>query len=360
MSQLNQEGNQSHFTLDENAMFFECAYSCDNALFLQLEERAFFITDSRYTQEARENIKPKDGKSVEVIETSDLVSKALELIQKSSVKKLFFDPNFVNLQTYKRLESVINGKVILEGIVNYHRQKRIIKTSHELELLKKSQALNVEAFDNFAKYVKTIFGQEKSLSERFLQHKVKDFLTRDGLYNLSFEPILAFNANASKPHALPSAKDFLNNEDSFLLDMGIKYERYCSDRTRTAFFDSKNFNFQKEQTFKDKERQKIYDIVKKAQENAITNIRAGMTGKEADNLARKVIEEQGYGKYFTHSTGHGIGLDIHELPFISPRSETILEEGMVFSIEPGIYIPGFFGVRIEDLVVIKNSKAEVI
>lgn len=101
-------------------------------------------------------------------------------------------------------------------------------------------------------------------------------------------------------------------------------------------------------------------IVKEAQEKAISGIRAGMTGKEADSLARGVISDHGYGQYFTHSTGHGIGLDIHELPYISSRSETILEEGMVFSVEPGIYIPGFFGVRIEDLVVIKNSRAELL
>ncbi|WQZ50572.1 aminopeptidase P family protein [Helicobacter pylori] len=350
----------AHFTLDENAMFFECAYSCDNALFLQLDDRSFFITDSRYTQEAKESIQPKNGVLAEVVESSDLVQSAIDLIAKSSLKKLFFDPNQVNLQTYKRLNSVLGDKVTLEGVPSYHRQKRIIKNDHEIQLLKKSQALNVEAFENFAEYVKKIFDEKESLSERYLQHKVKDFLTREGVYDLSFEPILALNANASKPHALPSAKDFLKAEHSILLDMGIKYERYCSDRTRTAFFDPKDFVFKREQSFKDKECQKIYDIVKEAQEKAILGIRAGMTGKEADSLARGVISNHGYGQYFTHSTGHGIGLDIHELPYISSRSETILEEGMVFSVEPGIYIPGFFGVRIEDLVVIKNSRAELL
>ncbi|WP_104748049.1 M24 family metallopeptidase [Helicobacter cetorum] len=357
---MKEDSLQTHFTTDENAMYFECAYSCDNALFLQLESRAFFITDSRYTQEARENIQSKNGILAEVVETSDLVQKAIELIQKNPVQKLFFDPNQVNLQTYNRLATAISAKTALEGVPSYHRQKRIVKSEHEVKLLKKSQALNVEAFENFAEYVKTIFNEKSSLNERFLQHKVKDFLTREGTYNLSFEPILALNANASKPHALPSSKDFLKAADSVLLDMGIKYERYCSDRTRTAFFDSKDFSFKKEQSFKDKEHQKIYDVVKEAQEKAISNIRAGMTGKEADSLARQVIEKHGYGEYFTHSTGHGIGLDIHELPYISPRSETILEEGMVFSVEPGIYIPNFFGVRIEDLVVIRNSKAELL
>lgn len=171
---------ESHFTLNENAMFFECAYSCDNALFLQLDDRSFFITDSRYTQEAKESIQPKNGVLAEVIESSDLVQSAIDLITKHSVKKLFFDPNQVNLQTYKRLDLAVGDKVALEGVPSYHRQKRIIKNEHEIQLLKKSQSLNVEAFENFAEYVKKIFDEKESLSERYLQHKVKDFLTREG------------------------------------------------------------------------------------------------------------------------------------------------------------------------------------
>lgn len=119
-------------------------------------------------------------------------------------------------------------------------------------------------------------------------------------------------------------------------------------------------SFDKTQHFKDSTLQKIYDTVLKAQEHAIKHARVGMKAKEIDALARGVIEEAGYGSYFVHSTGHGIGLDIHELPIISKRSETVIEEGMVFSVEPGIYIPHHYGVRIEDLVVMREGKARVL
>ncbi len=123
-----------------------------------------------------------------------------------------------------------------------------------------------------------------------------------------------------------------------LVDAGLKYKRYCSDRTRTSYVGD-SFNFELSQRFKSKKIQKIYDTVLKAHDEAISKLRAGMSGRDVDRLARDVIDSAGYGKYFVHSTGHGVGLDIHEMPYISPRVDTILEDGMVFTIEPGIYIP---------------------
>ncbi|BCZ18286.1 Proline peptidase PepQ [Helicobacter sp. NHP19-003] len=337
----------AHFTTDENAQYFACGYSCDHAVFLQLKGEAFFITDARYTLEARANIK-----NAEVIEASDLWRAVVEKIP-SSLKELYFDPAQVSVQAYRHLQEALpNLKLV--GDPDHHRKQRIVKTPEQVALLKKAQELNRGAFDAFAKYLHTA----DTPSEHFLQFKVKEFLTHSGEFDLSFEPIVAVNANAAKPHALPS-KDPLKEGDLLLVDVGLKYERYCADRTRTAQF-NKGFGFSKEQRFKDQELQKIYAVVQKAQEYTIENLRAGMTGKEIDSLARGVIEKAGYGAYFAHSTGHGIGLDIHELPFISQRSQTIIEEGMVFSIEPGIYIPGKYGVRIEDLVVVQGSRAVVL
>ncbi|CRF45287.1 aminopeptidase P family protein [Helicobacter heilmannii] len=337
----------AHFTTDENAQYFACGYSCDHAVFLQLEGEAFFITDGRYTLEARTSIK-----NAEVIEAGDLWQAMVAKIP-SSLKELYFDPAQLSVQTYGRLKNALPDLKFV-GEVDYHRKQRIIKTPEQIALLKKAQELNVQAFDAFAQYLHSTHAP----SEHFLQFKVKEFLTHRGEYPLSFEPIVAVNANAAKPHALPS-KNPLSEGDLLLVDIGLKYERYCADRTRTAHF-YKGFGFAKEQSFKDKELQKIYAVVLKAQEHAIAHLRAGMTGREIDSLARSVIEKAGFGAYFAHSTGHGIGLDIHELPFISQRSETIIEEGMVFSIEPGIYLPGKFGVRIEDLVVVQGSRAVVL
>jgi Xaa-Pro aminopeptidase len=145
-----------------------------------------------------------------------------------------------------------------------------------------------------------------------------------------------------------------------LIDAGLKYKRYCSDRTVTLNYKSNLDIANRKQKFKDPFKQKIYDIVLKAQEKAISKARAGMKANEIDKLARSVIEDAGYGKYFIHSTGHGVGLDIHEYPIISQKSDIVIEENMVFTIEPGIYLDDKFGVRIEDSVAIQNGKAVIL
>lgn len=183
-------------------------------------------------------------------------------------------------------------------------------------------------------------------------------MSDNGKYDLSFDPIVAINANSAKPHALPTEVNLKRN-DLLLVDAGIKYKRYCSDRTCTSRV-YEDIDFERSQHFTKKERQKVYDIVLKAQLTAIKKARVGMMAKDIDKLARDVIEKAGYGKYFIHSTGHGVGLDIHEHPYINSRSETIIENGMVFTIEPGIYLPEKFGVRIEDTIVMKDGKAQIL
>lgn len=334
---------------DENALYYECGYSCDHAILLRLGEERYFITDGRYTLEAKQNIS-----NAEVIESDNLIRSVRALLKRNAPKKIFYNPLELSIGFFNQLTHALK-KPIFVPEANFHQKLRIVKTDEEIALIKKSQELNTNAYDEFAKYlIKKGFGKQESQ----LHFKARGFLEQKGKYELSFNPILGINGNAAKPHALPS-DDRLKKGDLLLFDAGIKYRRYCSDRTRTAFV-GEHLHFGKEQHFKDKELQKIYDVVLKAQEYAISNAKSGMKGKEIDALARDVIEKAGYGRYFVHSTGHGIGLDIHELPMISRKSDTVVEEGMVFSIEPGIYLPGRYGVRIEDLVVMKNGRAEVL
>lgn len=343
---------KNYLTLDENAQYFECGYSCDNAILIRLGNEKIFITDGRYTLEARQNTK-----NLQIIEADNLFVKACEFLNKTSIKEIVYDPNRLSISHFKQLESLLKGKIGLVGTPNFHQNIRIIKTKEQIKLIKKSQKLNKEAYGKFAKFLNKM---GKGMNEVKLDYQARIFLSHQGKYDLSFLPILGINANAAKPHALPSYKDKLSYKSLLLFDAGIKYKRYCSDRTRTAYFDSNGIDFKKKQTFKDKKLQEIYDTVLNAQERTITSLRTGMSGKEIDKVARDTIQKAGFGEYFIHSTGHGIGLDIHELPFISKRSETVVEDGMVFSIEPGIYIPNHYGVRIEDLVVVRNGKAEVL
>ena len=338
----------NYIVKDENAIYYECAYSSDNALFLKLGSEAFFITDSRYKLDAQENVK-----NATVIIERDLYAKANKLIKKSKIKKLRYDPKEWDVFS---LEKVKNGlKTKFKEEPDFSHKKRIIKSSEELLLLKKAAHLGAKAFDELAKVIhKHGFKQ----NEQMLTFMAKAMLSQKGQYELSFDPITAVNANAAKPHATPTNKK-LKKHDLLLVDAGLKYKRYCSDRTRTVSAE-KCFEFTTKQSFKKKKIQKAYDLVLKAHDNAIAKARSGMKAKKIDALTRDIITKAGYGDYYVHSTGHGVGLDIHEMPYIASKSDTIVEDGMVYTIEPGIYIPGEFGIRIEDMVAMVDGKAVVL
>ena len=339
----------NYILINENAIYYECNFSCDNVVFLNLGSESFFITDSRYTLEAKQYCK-----NCEIIESSYLLKTAKELLQKNKIKEIIFDPSDFSYEKYLSITS--NLKTIFIKKNNFSKLKRMIKTNDEIELLKKASMLGKEGFQNLAKYIKTN-GFKKD--EKFLTFKAQEQMSNRGEYLLSFNPIIAINKNSAKPHALASSKKLKKN-DLLLVDAGIKYKRYCSDRTCTSFVDFDNFSFKRKQKFKKNKHQKIYDIVLKAQETAIKKTRVGMKASDIDKLARDVIEKAGYRKYFIHSTGHGVGLDIHEFPNINSKSDIIIEENMVFTIEPGIYLPNEFGVRIEDSIVMLNTKAKIL
>ncbi len=332
---------------DENAVYYECGYSCDNVFFLKLGSEAFFITDPRYTTDAKESVK-----GAEVIEARDLAAEVRKLLRKNRIKRVLYDPKEFSCQDFEALTKGVATRFVPKRDLSWDR--RIIKSEQEIECIKRSVELNAQAFDTFAQFLQKSEGK----SERELAYEAKRFLSRKGEFDLSFEPIFAINENAAKPHATPSNKP-LQKGDLILFDAGIKYERYCSDRTRTAYY-GEEFSFRKEQGFKSTKIQKAYDLVKKAQEAAIEGARSGMMAKEIDALARKIIDDSEFKGTFVHSLGHGVGLDIHEKPFINARNSQIIEDGMVFTIEPGIYVPGEFGIRIEDMVVMRNGRAEVL
>lgn len=338
----------SNFILkNENAIFYECGYSCDNALYLNLKDECFFITDARYAIEAKENIK-----NATIITSSSLIKDAKNLIKKFGIKKIEFDPLSFSVSEFEDLSSSLN--LDFKSSPNFSQKKREIKNKDEINLLKKAAMLGAQCFDELAKFI----NQNKNLSEEEINFNAGMIFRQNGSLGLSFEPITAINANAAKAHALPT-KLKLKNGDLLLVDAGIKFQRYCSDRTRTAFFDGK-LNFSKEQIYKNQKHQEIYEIVKEAQANAIKFIKPGVLACEIDAAARDFIAKNGYKKEFFHSTGHGVGLDIHELPRISPKNKEVIKEGMVFSVEPGIYLENEFGVRIEDVVVVTKNGCEIL
>ncbi len=335
---------------DENAVYYECGFSCDNEIFLKFEDEAFFFTDARYLTEAKEFIK---NAQVVLMDRRDPFFAVRNYIRKSGIKKLIYNPSEWSVDEFDNLSSKLN--INFRKVLNFSQKKRVIKSDLELDILRKAAILGANAFDNFAKYIReTGFG----FSEKRLFNEAENIFKNYGELELSFAPIVALDENSAKPHALPSDK-ILKKDMLLLLDAGVKYKRYCSDRTRTANADE-NMVLDKNAKFKDSLKQKVYDTVLKAQEASIKKARAGVRASEIDRAGREVIEKAGFGKYFIHSTGHGVGLDIHELPVIGARSKDLIEENMVFTIEPGIYLPNKFGVRIEDTVIAKSNSVEVI
>ncbi len=334
---------------DENAIYYECGYSNDNALFLCLGSEKWLITDSRYALEAKEQIK-----GAEVVEAPDLYKMARDILRGCSVNRVYYDPKEWSVWAVELLKKRLPYLYFLPK-PDFSHKKRIIKSSEEIALIKRAVEIGKEGFNSFADYISR-HGLGKS--ELLLHFEAKAELSHRGEYDLSFDPIVAINANAAKPHAKPCNIE-LKSKDLLLVDAGVKFKRYCSDRTRTAFV-NEYISFELDQNFSSQKVQKAYDLVRKAHDTAIKKARAGMTGAEIDRLAREVIEKGGMGKYFVHSTGHGVGLDIHEMPYISSRSQTVVEDGMVFTIEPGIYLPDEFGIRIEDMVVMRNGRVEVL
>ncbi len=333
---------------DENALYYECGYSSDNALYLKCGSEAFFITDSRYTVEAEEKVT-----QAEVITSPNLIKTVRKLMKKAKIKKLSFDPKEWSVGAFEALSA--KSGILFRQKPDFSHKKRIIKHDHELEILATAAKLGRKAFQRLEQEIDTHgFGED----EYRLTYTAKSILSDFGRYELSFDPIVAINANAAKPHALPTDTR-LQKGGLLLVDAGLKYKRYCSDRTRTVYA-GKHFQFRTRQHFTKRKIQKAYDTVLKAHDHAIHKARSGMRAKKVDALTRDLIEKAGFGKYFVHSTGHGVGLDIHEMPYISSRSETIIEDGMVYTIEPGIYIPGAFGIRIEDMVAMVDGKAAVL
>ena len=219
---------------------------------------------------------------------------------------------------------------------------RTVKYAEEIEFIKQAVEITDRAFEYIVHTIRP------GMTELEVAWQLERYQRENGSQSMPFEIIVASGPNSALPHAKPTEREIQSGEP-IVIDMGTRVGHYCSDFTRTLCLGTPDDTYKK-----------VYDIVLAAQLAAIALIKGGITGKEADGYARTVISEAGYGDEFGHSLGHGTGLAAHENPRVGPNSEDILSDGMVFSIEPGIYIPGWGGVRIEDLAVIENGIINVL
>jgi len=221
-------------------------------------------------------------------------------------------------------------------------EARLTKDEAELELMRISSKKNVEVCSRIAAALR------EGVTEKEIQALYIEIARELGSEGPSFTPLICFGANGAEPHH-DSDGTKLAPGDTVIMDVGLLWKRYCSDMTRTVHFGTPS-----------DEQRKVYDIVKAANRAGIAAVRPGVRMKDIDRAARRVIEDAGYGAYFTHRTGHGIGLDEHEFPDVSSVSEVVARPGMIFSVEPGVYLPGRFGVRVEDLVAVTGDGCEVL
>ncbi|MDD5005637.1 MAG: aminopeptidase P family protein [Candidatus Omnitrophica bacterium] len=309
----------------------------DSSLFIN-EKNSILITDFRYSSEYRNLLKNSETKILEI--NKPLIQTIRDLNKKLRIKNLAFEEEHISFSYYQKLKSVSAKKLIpVRKIVE---DMRIIKDSQELKLIKKSTSITLETL----KYVGKIL--RPGMKEIELAAEIERYIRLKGTTGTAFEIIVASGPHSSFPHAKKTQRIIAQNEP-VLIDLGVDCEGYKSDLTRVFFLGKMDTLFRK-----------IYGIVQAAQKKAISVIRPGIPINKIDKEAREFIAKKGFAKYFKHSLGHGIGLEIHELPRIYQKNKDILKQGMVFTVEPGIYLPDKFGVRVEDMICVTHNGAEVL
>lgn len=321
---------------ESNNRFYATGFRSTDGTVLIAKTEAFFFTDSRYIEAAVSCI---SSASVRLTNGNNKICDLLNgLIRDYGIKKLGIEEDSLSLSEYLRLEKELAAELIpAQKIMKDLRQ---IKNKSEIDAIKAAQEITEKAFYDILGIIKP------GITEKELAAEIVYRLLKYGGEQLSFYPIVVTGIKSSLPHGVPG--DVAVQPGDFItLDFGCIKHGYCSDMTRTVAVGSAT-----------DEMRTAYDTVLRAQIAGISAAKAGVTGREIDSAARKVIEDAGYGEYFGHSFGHGIGLDVHESPNASPGEIKPLPAGAVISAEPGIYIPGRFGIRIEDMLHITDNGCE--
>lgn len=302
-------------------------------------------TDSRYTEQAKQ-----EAQGFEVIQVRGELDNWLPgLASDLQWHKLGFEANHLSFAAHHKLSETIKAKQLkleLIPLVNLVERLRSIKEPEELDLIIKAVELTDAAFEQVKATIRP------GVTEKEVAWEIESYLRQNGSEGVAFDLIVASGPNSALPHAQPTER-ILHPGEAVLIDMGARIGGYCSDFSRTLCPG-------KEPEAASSQLSPIYSVVLEAQLAAIDKIESGMTAAQADQLARRVIEQTGYGNAFGHGLGHGVGIAIHEFPTLSPASADLLADGMVFTVEPGVYIAGLGGVRIEDVVTLEKGRAKVL
>lgn len=317
----------------ESNLRFLTAFGCDNAYLLVTRNGSIFLTDGRYIEAARQTVE-----GCRSAELKDADAQICEYAKKFNCASIAIETEKVTVarnRAFSKAFKAENIRLINDDKLNlYLSVLRSMKTEEELANIRRAQAVAEAAFDHVIKHIKP------GVTERDIALAIDFYMLRNGAEKTAFDTVAVSGANTSLPHGVPTNKR-VESGDFVTMDFGAVCGGYCSDMTRTVAVGE----------ISDKQKN-VYDIVLSAQRAAIAAVHDMATCKEVDAAARNIISAAGYGAAFSHSTGHGVGLDIHEFPQVSQKSNQILRSSQLVTIEPGVYLADEFGVRIEDMVVV--------
>ncbi len=321
-------------------MRYTAGFTGEGYVYVSRRQR-IVATDSRYTIAAAAEC---PGFSVVKWSSGEYYGPLAEAVHSDRAAILGFEDRQMTVAGY----SDLCGQLEKAGLRHVETRKagnlvsdfRRVKDEREIQWIREAESIGDRAF------ARILTALERGMTEKQVAARLEYFMKEEGAEGFSFDTIAASGAHSAMPHAVPTDK-VLEEGDFLTLDFGCIWKGYCSDMTRTVVVGNAS-----------QKQRKVYNTVLRAQKTALEGIRPGMTGIEVDALARDVIRSAGYGEYFGHSLGHSVGLEIHESPAFSEREDTVIQPGMVITVEPGIYIEGFGGVRIEDVVVITEDGCE--
>ncbi len=319
-------------------MSYLTGHRCRDSYLLVSRKKNIYITDSRYTLEAQKFLKGFEVKEI----NGSFFKVIASACQSLSLKKVGFEERYLPFAEYVGIKKKLSHFLKLVPTHSLIEELRQLKTEPEIKRVRQATDIASSAL----KHIKTWLRPGQREIE--IAGELEKFLRYNGADGAAFDIIVASGANSSFPHHISSQKR-IHKDEPVLIDIGADFKGYKSDLTRVFFMGKITPLFKK-----------IYDIVLQANKLAISKIKPAISIKEIDNSARNFITNSGYGGFFSHSLGHGIGLEVHEDPHISLKSQDFFQKGMLFTIEPAIYLPGKFGVRIEDLVLVKSNGAEVL
>jgi Xaa-Pro aminopeptidase len=297
-------------------------------------EWAVFATDFRYQEQVKQEIEGFDI----WIEKTERTREIKKICDETGIKRLGFEAHHVTYQVFRALS---RKRLKLKPVSDVVESLRIIKSPEEIAHVRTAVKRAEAAFKKLIPFIR------KGATERSLALRLERLLKSEGCKSIPFDVIVASGPVSAMPHAKASDRK-LQAGDLVIIDWGGESGGYYSDMTRTVLLNGDDLSHQR----------KIYRHVLEAQKRAISKVRSGVSAAKVDAAARDHIESLGYGDFFGHGTGHGVGLAIHERPVVSWRSKHRLKNGMIFTVEPGIYVPGFGGVRIEDMILIEGGKAK--